>query len=153
MKTPYILIGIVLIIVIIGGVVMLRSDKNPQASSLGEEVMTSPLGEDELQPSLTVVYSDGGYSPRELMIKKGDTVIFKNESSQLMWTASAIHPSHTVYPGTSIQKCISSPDGSMFDACAGTPVGSSWTFQFNELGSWGYHNHLVPTRNGTIVVE
>ena len=36
--------------------------------------------------------------------KKG-TVIWKNESSNPMWTASAMHPTHKVYPGTDISAC------------------------------------------------
>lgn len=140
MKTSYIVIAIVLIVVGIGGVLILQSNNNSQTPS-------------QPQSSLAVVYSDEGYSPKELKIQKGETITFKNESSQLMWTASAIHPSHQVYPGTSIQKCSSAPTGQMFDSCAGTPAAESWTFQFNEAGGWGYHNHLRPSHRGKVIVE
>lgn len=140
MKTSYILIGIVIVVVVIGGVFILQSNNNPPAA-------------EQPQSSLTVMYSDGGYSPKELTIQKGETVTFKNESSQLMWTASAIHPSHEVYPGTSIQKCSNAPAGEMFDSCVGTPAAESWTFQFNEAGEWGYHNHLRPSHWGKVIVE
>lgn len=143
MKTSYTVIGIVLVVVVIGGVMIFKSNNAPQI----------PLGEEQPQSSLTVIYSDGGYSPGELKIKKGEIVTFKNESSQPMWTASAIHPTHEVYPGTSIQKCSSAPAGKMFDSCAGTPAAESWTFQFNEAGEWGYHNHLRPSHWGRVIVE
>lgn len=139
MKTSYILIGIVLVVVAVGGVMMFRDNNEPQTSSP--------------QSSLEVMYGDGGYSPGELKIKKGEAVTFKNESSQPMWTASAIHPTHGVYPGTSIAKCSSVPMGEMFDSCAGTSVGSTWMFQFNEAGEWGYHNHLRPNHWGKVIVE
>jgi plastocyanin len=141
MKTSYILIGIVLVVVIIGGVMIFKPNNAPQV----EEQPHSPL---------MVMYSDRGYSPKELKIKKGETVTFMNESSQPMWTASAIHPSHTAYPKTDVRNCGNETMmlEMMFDACVGTLVGESWTFQFNEAGSWGYHNHLRPTHTGKIIV-
>jgi plastocyanin len=153
MKTSYIVIAVVIALVVIGGVLMLQSGNTSQSPSLGqEENMTPPLGV-QPRPFLMVLYSDEGYSPKELKIKKGETVTFQNESSQPMWTASAIHPNHTVYPGTDIKNCGSAPMGMMFDSCVGTSMGSSWMFQFSEAGSWGYHNHLRPTHTGKIIVE
>ena len=133
---------------------MLQLNNNSQLSSLeAEENMMPPMMEDQLQSAPMVVYSDGGYTPGELRIKKGETVTFKNESSQSMWVASAMHPSHTAYPGTDIKDCGNAMMGMMFDACVGTPIGSSWMFQFNEVGSWGYHNHMRATHWGKVIVE
>jgi len=93
-----------------------------------------------------VTYTDSGYSPATLKIKKGETVIFKNQSSQSMWTASAIHPTHRVYPTTG--GCL----GSTFDACTGVQPGLSWSFKFDISGTWKYHNHLGPSDTGMIIV-
>jgi len=94
-----------------------------------------------------IAYTNDGYSPRSLAIKAGATVTFVNKSSHQMWTASAFHPTHAVYP----QKggCI----GSAFDACRGIAQGASWSFTFEHAGSWKYHNHLNPLRVGAIIVE
>jgi plastocyanin len=94
-----------------------------------------------------VTYTDNGYLPSTINVKVGTTVTFKNESSQSMWTASAMHPTHTVYPTTG--GCI----GSTFDACKGIQPGESWSFKFDIAGSWKYHNHLNPSHFGTVVVE
>lgn len=94
-----------------------------------------------------VTYSDSGYSPATLTVKAGTTVTFKNESSRSMWTASGVHPTHRLYPTTG--GCIAST----FDACQGIQPGSSWSFKFNIVGTWKYHNHLNPSNTGTIVVE
>ncbi len=155
MKTSYILIGIVIAVVVIGGVFVLRSNSNTQTPTLKEEeTVTPPMMEEGSQSSLMVSYTDGGYSPKELTIKKGEVVTFKNESSQPMWTASAVHPNHTAYPGTDIKNCGSTTMvDKMFDSCAGVSSLQVWKFQFNETGSWKYHNHLTPTRTGTITVE
>lgn len=94
-----------------------------------------------------VTYTDSGYSPVALMVKKGETVTFKNQSSRTMWTASGKHPTHLLYPTTG--GCI----GSTFDACKGIQPGDSWSFKFDIPGSWKYHNHLNPGDTGAVIVE
>lgn len=94
-----------------------------------------------------VVYTDSGYSPSSITIKKGETVIFKNQSSQSMWTASAMHPTHKLYPTTG--GCL----GSTFDACQGILPGNNWSFKFDIAGTWKYHNHLNPANYGAVIVE
>ncbi|KKR70275.1 MAG: hypothetical protein UU13_C0009G0004 [Candidatus Nomurabacteria bacterium GW2011_GWB1_40_7] len=94
-----------------------------------------------------VTYANGGFSPNSLMVKKGDIVTFKNQSSQSMWVASAMHPTHLTYP--TVGGCI----GSTFDACQGIQPGGSWSFKFDISGTWKYHNHLSPSDTGVIVVE
>ena len=94
-----------------------------------------------------VTYTNSGYSPSTLTMKKGETVTFKNQSSQSMWVASAVHPTHRGYPTTG--GCL----GSTFDACQGVRPGNSWSFKFDISGTWKYHNHLSPSDTGTIVVE
>lgn len=100
-----------------------------------------------------VTYTDSGYSPSTLRVKTGATVTFKNESSRAMWTASAVHPSHAVYGGTSLGEHCPDAAGTAFDACAGIQPGNSWSFTFMKKGAWKYHNHLSPGDTGTIVVE
>lgn len=56
-----------------------------------------------------------------------------------MWVASNPHPIHTNYPA--------------FDEKAPVINGSSWSFTFDKIGTWGYHNHRNPSSGGTIVVE
>jgi plastocyanin len=94
-----------------------------------------------------VTSTSAGYSPLTLTIKKGDTVTFKNESSKPVWTASAVHPTHKVYPTTG--GCL----GSTFDACVGIKSGESWSFKFDIAGTWKYHDHLNAKNFGAIVVE
>ncbi|MBI1984521.1 MAG: hypothetical protein HYS60_00205 [Candidatus Wildermuthbacteria bacterium] len=100
-----------------------------------------------------ITYADEGYSPQTLSIKAGGTVSFVNQSSSSMWPASAMHPTHTVYPGSGIEKCGTAEQDTIFDACMGIPSEQEWSFQFNEKGTWKYHDHLNPSRFGTIVVE
>jgi hypothetical protein len=100
-----------------------------------------------------VRYTFDGYIPPSITISKGTSVIFQNESNSAMWTASNVHPSHTLYPGSSIQKCQSIESNQIFDSCEGIESGMTWTFRFSQDGSWQYHNHLNPSHGGAIVVK
>ena len=98
-----------------------------------------------------VVYSDEGYVPVSLAIGLGDTVVFQNISSSPIWPASNAHPTHTLYPGSSIQKC--GGGDAIFDACGGVAPGQEWEFTFLEQGTWRYHNHMRSFIQGTIIVQ
>lgn len=121
----------------------------PASAPTADEKQTDTTDTD----SSMVMYTTSGYSPATLRVKKGTPVIFKNESDQQMWTASAIHPTHTVYPGSDIKKCGTDDSTTIFDMCKGYASGQQWSFAFNKAGTWKYHNHLHPADTGTIVVE
>ncbi len=101
----------------------------------------------------TVTYLDTGYRPQELRVKVGTTVFFQNGSIAPVWTASAMHPTHTVYPGSDINKCTTALANTIFDSCQGIAPGDSWSFTFTQMGQWNYHNHLNASHFGKIVVE
>jgi len=100
-----------------------------------------------------VIYTDFGYSASEITIKVGDTVVFQNRSSSGMWTASAMHPSHMVYSGTSLQDHCPDNVNNAFDQCKSAQPGESWEFTFTKAGEWGYHNHVKTNHFGKIIVE
>ena len=86
----------------------------------------------------TVEMAGDGFSPTSLSIKKGDTVTFKNVGSNSHWPASAPHPTHTVYPE--------------FDPKSEVAPGQSWSFIFDKVGTWRYHDHLNSGETGVITV-
>lgn len=95
----------------------------------------------------TVRITESGFSPSTVTIKLGETVTWVNDDTGIHWPASAAHPTHTVYPEGG--GCI----GSAFDACTGLRQGESWSFTFNQAGSWDYHDHLKPGFFGKVIVE
>jgi len=138
---------LILVVVILGGYFLLKSSE-VQAPTMETPVV--PIGTANESTSVgqnAVTYSDTGYLPGTLNIKVGTTVTFKNNSSVSMWTASAFHPTHAAYPTTG--GCL----GSTFDACKGIQPGDFWSFKFDIVGSWKYHDHLKPSYFGTIVVK
>lgn len=87
-----------------------------------------------------VIYTDSGFSPGTLTIKQGQTVTFENQSSSGMSVASNPHPTHTDYPE--------------FDQYKSSQRGQqTYTFTFEKVGRWGFHNHLNPSSGGTIIVQ
>jgi plastocyanin len=89
------------------------------------------------------------FSPSEVNIKKGDVVVWKNASQEPNWPASAFHPTHDVYPEKGGCPLIG---GSSFDACHDLMPGERWSFQFNFIGEWSYHDHDHPSVGGFVNV-
>ncbi len=103
------------------------------------QTISPPIPQPTPEPSdeeYIVEITSGGFSPSEVIIEAGETVTWVNKDSVAHWVASANHPDHKVYPETG--GCI----GSTFDACKGIEPGESWSFTFNQKGSWGYHDHI-----------
>lgn len=89
--------------------------------------------------NLVVTYGSNGFSPATITIKKGQKVTFKNESGKSMWVATDDHPGHNIYPE--------------FDAKTGIANGGTYEFIFNNIGTWGYHDHLTASKTGVVIVE
>lgn len=159
MNNQKILLAIVVLVIVASGWLFLKNKKENVAvsptptpeffgeNSGGQATPTSIVTKN------VVIYTDSGYAPNIITIKKGETVVWKNESSNPMWTASAMHPTHKVYPGTDITACGTQTLLPMFDSCASVSSDQSWSFTFNNIGTWGYHNHLDSSKFGKVIVE
>ncbi|MBI2208639.1 hypothetical protein HYU50_04020 [Candidatus Woesearchaeota archaeon] len=111
----------------------------------------SSQNNDISQPSAsndnTIEITESGFNPVTLTIDAGETVTWINRGVTPAWPASAVHPSHNVYPESG--GCI----GSKFDACRGLNQGETYSFTFNQKGAWKYHDHLSAGDTGTIIVQ
>lgn len=87
----------------------------------------------------TVLLTEDGFTPRNLVIQKGESVTFRTSSRKAFWPASNVHPTHSIY--------------SAFDAKQPIRPSETWTFQFTQTGSWKYHDHVYPRAKGIIEVE
>ncbi|GBD34517.1 hypothetical protein HRbin35_00242 [bacterium HR35] len=118
-------------------------------TSTSTETQAAPKNLSEVIIRIT----NNGFEPKEIEITKGTKVTWVNESSNPSWPASAVHPTHRVYPGSGIEKCGTPEQANIFDACRGLNPGEKWSFVFNEVGEWYYHDHLNPSFKGEIVVK
>mgnify|MGYP003394813318 CR=1 FL=1 len=150
------IIAIVIVaVVLVGGYFLFKgtSQSTPSAPQTSNQQIVpqssnqQPTSQAPASAQNVVTYTDSGFSPSTLTVKKGDTVTFKNTASDDMWVASNPHPIHNGYPTKG--GCVSST----FDSCKNIAPGASWFFKFDLVGSWGYHNHLNPGEGGTVVVE
>src|SRR3989344_769683 len=85
----------------------------------------------QVQPPVetdTIAYTDTGFSPQSITVKPGTTVTFFNQSSTDMWVASDVHPTHLELPE--------------FDQLKGEAPGTTYSFTFEDVGTWGFHDHL-----------
>lgn len=94
--------------------------------------------EEDVMERPTVSYTDTGFAPNTLTVKKGTNVTFTNQSSKGMWVASALHPTHQLLPG--------------FDQLKSVARGGTYEYTFDKVGTWKYHNHVNPADTGTVVV-
>ncbi len=94
-----------------------------------------------------VTYTDKGFEPAQVTIRKGSAVTFMNRSSMPMRPAADPHPAHTGYPVPG--GCVAS----LLDSCQNIAPGTGWSFRFDAAGTWGYHDHLRPSFKGVVAVK
>jgi len=123
-----------------------NADRDLMDTTANDEV-SIPEGATEIR------YMDDGFSPAVVEVSVGSIVTFVNDSSRDFWPASDLHPTHKSYPGSSIGKCGTEEADSIFDACGGIAPGGSYSFTFDEVGEWNYHDHLRASLGGTVVVK
>ena len=88
--------------------------------------------------STQVEVANTSFSPQSLKIKKNETVTWMNKSDEPIWPASNIHPTHQILPEFDPKRPIKSQD--------------SWSFTFEKIGVWRYHDHLAPQKTGMVEV-
>lgn len=152
------IIGIVVVLVVLiaaGYVVRTRfgsaytpSYQPPAVEAPGRGVVGTAKTDTDTY-DVQIVYTNDGYVPKDIVIKKGTRVRFLNESIDDTWPASGIHPTHTLYPEKEPTDCL----GSSFDSCASLAPGKFFDYTFNYVGKWPFHDHLHGYNTGTIVVE
>lgn len=96
---------------------------------------TSDLPGDEVTISIT----DNGFEPETVTIASGTTVTFVNNGQANHWPASDVHPTHEILPD--------------FDAKGGLATGDTYSYTFEEAGTWRCHDHLFPSSTCAIIVE
>ena len=146
------IIAILLLAAIVGGVFFFSAvSKNPVKTA---GVINNP-DENSQQAAgngegNVIEITSSEFAPETLTISKGETVTFINKDTEEHWPASAMHPTHRVYPGSDIAKCFDdeADKSTLFDSCRSLAAGESWSFTFNEVGSWGYHDHLDVSLTG-----
>lgn len=126
MQRPLVVILIAATLII--GFLLFQVSKTPKKTGPG----SVPI------PRLEVVVGKNGFSLQTLTIKKGETVVWINQSGGNVTVNSDPHPTHNLH------RFLNKGEFSS---------GSSVQVTFEETGTFSYHNHLNPSQKGTIVVK
>jgi len=110
-------------------------EKEDEANEKDDEAMEK----DEDESERTVVsLTDTGFEPQSVSVKAGTKVVWRNKTNATANVSSAKHPTHLEYPPLNL---------------GNFEPGEKVSLVFNEAGSYKYHNHLNPSKFGTVVVE
>jgi len=90
-----------------------------------------------------VSYTDRGFEPRRLTVKKGETVRFTNNSSEDLWVAAG---GEKLYP-----RDANGCGSSALDSCRPIGQGEFWEFTFESNGTWMFNNSIDKEKAGTII--
>jgi plastocyanin len=147
---------IVIVVIALGWWLYSKNSSAPVTNPAMQDGTSAPIEQtrDEAAAEIIkVTYTSAGFTPSEITILKGQTVQFVNNTSGDMWVASAIHPTHSVYSSTTLAQHCPDATGDAFDECVGAAPGTTWSFTFNKIGTWGYHDHLHASNFGKIIVQ
>lgn len=148
MNSRYLVIIIAAIVIITGAYYFLgekkssedRSSSQNQPSGQAAPTPTPTLTPPAENKEAKIIKMDAdGFSPSNLTIKVGETVIFKNEDARDRWPASAMHPTHQVCPG--------------FDSLKPVKTGETYSHTFTEAKECPFHDHIIPSLRGKITIE
>ncbi len=157
-----VLVGIVVVLALGAGYYLFTSSGQPvvPATPVTQTEATQPTPQPAAATpattaakTVTVTYTSTGFSPKTVTVNKGDTVTFvAGPGSDEMWIASNPHPTHQGYDGTTkSQHCAAGYTGpAPLDQCS---AGASFSFVFDKVGTWGYHNHGNASDGGTVIVQ
>jgi plastocyanin len=131
------------------------------------EVTVSPVPQPSASTKNVIQITDTGFKPTSLTIKKGEVVTFISKATAPVWPAGDDHPTHDAYPSAAYAKegdeaksfgskaCVEYGirKGDVFEPCKLLLPEETFSFRFNERGTWSFHNHVRPEHTGKITVE
>lgn len=131
-KLPAVLVFVVLVLIALVYTFSAKQVIAPKGENEVPEAQEAPEGKN------VVLVTDKGFEPQVLGVKAGETVTWINTSNKTVNVSSDTHPIHTLFPFLNIGNI-------------GTNTSASATVE--EPGTYTYHNHLDPTKTGTVVAQ
>jgi len=133
-----IFLAVLAIIILVGAFFFFTkpSNANPEdgdGNNVTSEINVTPTGVVH-----KMVLREDGYEPRDISINLSDTIEFSTTEGRPYWPASNVHPTHRLY--------------SEFDPKEPVMPEDTWSFVFDRVGEWRYHDHIAPFYTGVITV-
>lgn len=108
-----------------------------QESTPSPDSSTSTTKVPATTAAATITYTDEGFTPAKVVVKKGEVITVKNNSTRNLQFSSADHPTHRLDPELNMN--VLKP-------------GESGNITVSTVGTHGYHDHLDASMTGTIEV-
>lgn len=138
----------VVLLLIVGGWLLLRPQQ--PASTTQPQVTPDPVLTESAAPATAtseasvtqeenkVTITDAGFSPKEITIKAGESVVWMNEGTVDHTVNSVVHPTHLLYPPLNLNTI---------------KPGEQKSLIFPDAGTYKYHDHLNPSLTGSVTVQ
>lgn len=157
MKKIAAIIAVILLVVAVGTFLAIQSRRQKSSSLVVTQQQPAPtleepnnqesiellpvvkIAKDIENPQKTINYLNGSFGPSSVVVKVGETVIFRNVDYTADWR---------VLSGTASDK-VEIPE---FDSKRALSFGESFEFRFTQPGTWAFHNKLTPGNWGVVVV-
>ncbi len=128
LKTPKVMV-LLLIVVALGLFLVVKSSSNNDQAK--KDIAAT-------QNMAHITITKDGFVPANLVVKKGTKIEWVNTDSAIHQIQANPHPTGTSLPGLS---------------SAILNTNQSYQYTANTSGSFGYHDHINPTVNGTLEVK
>lgn len=137
---------IVVVIIAVAGVAALifanptkapTTTQNQETSSNSDTDANSSGTTDETGETATITFTNDGFTPSTLTVKKGTKVTVVNNSSDDVQFSSDDHPTHREDPEINMETL---------------QPGESGSFTVSTVGTHGFHDHIDDSKTGTLVV-
>lgn len=141
-----ILFGAIVVVVVIAFLLVSNkkgsSEIAPQTteqSKYGEGTNPTALPVQTEEAAITdVAITSSGFTPPTVNIDVGTKIVWTNKSGEAATVNSALHPTHSIYPPLNLNEVL---------------VNGSVSLVFDTPGTYQYHDHLNPSRTGTVEVK
>lgn len=94
----------------------------------------------EQQADEVIDITSAGFSPEEINVTRGTSVLWTNRDKSAHWVYGPSYPDRG--------GC-----GSKFDSCVGLKLGENFRITFNRAGIWDYSDKLNPQFTGKVIVQ
>lgn len=122
---------------VLGGDTSAPSSSNDSSTGDSSQAASSDVDTSTDATTAMITFTDDGFSPSMLTVKKGTVVTVKNESSTSVQFSSDDHPTHRLDPEINMSTLA---------------PGKSGTFTAETVGTHGFHDHINDQFTGTLVV-
>lgn len=147
MSRNVVIAGVVIIVLIVAGWFFMSSKKS-SVTQVPSEVTQTPAPTESptsfasdaamMNEKNIVKMTSSNFSPKNITVKVGESVIWQNDDSANHTVNSYNHPTHTLYPFLNLGLIKS---------------GETKSATFSKTGTFMYHDHLNPSLTGTVTVE